>query len=650
MSAMQIKNNPDPMLDGPANAVRPRGARGIGKMFEVRVGVLAIAACVLVAVPPRAAPGQGAPATSPAPSDSGRTVVIKVVDPDGRPLTGVLAHHLAGFGSSSAGPEKSAELHAVKPPAGKTRAVWFVHEPRKLAGFLTLSGDSEGPYTAKLGPWAAVTGRVLGADKKPRDGLVLSLQVGKDPLMTDAENCAYWRGPIASDGSFRIEGIVPDLPSRALVVEPAISFAHTMSRPTFKPGETVDIGTFIVPKLKLPAGTKGVQPPPPRPLVTAKLDEAKARAEYRTDFRKGGYDFRWLKIDAPAGMARLVKPDKKGLRFTVPAGLGQGATVVTKFGVAGDFEITATFEAVSTERPVTGWGMGPELLIKPAGGWDKFASAGRFLRTDQKVYALVHGYKVGDKPKIDAATHVTDFKEGRFRLVRTGPTLHFQVAEGTNPAFRELFATEFGTEPLEFVRLAAVTGGSQKAVEVLWKDLAVRAEELPGFTGPAPRPSSPFGGLLWVAVGIVAVAGLAALVWLRAAAKKPGTPSGGDGPTPHKSKPVPTDAWDEATLATMEEAAASYAQAHPEDAACGHRARFQFTLHQGRLHGPFIAWKPIDREELEKLGPSWDEVRAKLPVLFQGTYHRGKRQGTFTYHDDQGGVSTRRYQDGRVAG
>jgi hypothetical protein len=588
-----------------------------------------------------------------------RSISIKIVDPDGQPLAGVLAYNLNRTGTSTTRPADSSELSAVAPPIGKARLVWFSHKPKQLAGLVTISGDSTGPYTVKLRPWAVVTGRVVGPDKKPRPGLVFNVQVSEKPLMFDPSDFAYWRVPVGSDGSFRVEGIVPGFSTKAMIIEPAISFGYSGPPLNPKPGETIDIGTFVTPKIDIPAGAKRHRPPPAptrQPLPTAKVDESKMRAEYRTDFRKEQYDRRWLRIEGPGGAARLVKPDKSGLRFTVPAGLGNGATVLTKFGVSGDFEITGTFETLSRDRPTTGWGMGPELLVKPPGDWEKFASAGRFVRPNETVYALVHGFKAGEEKKYDAASIPTDFKAGGFRLVRDGSMLHFQVAEGESSVFRELFATDYGTESLEFVRLAAVTGGSQAAVEAMWKDLTIRAEQLPGFTGPMVRPTGPLQNPLLLVVAAVVATVVVASVWLRSTAKK--TTSAGLSrskvsdpariPARLDQLAAESDAWDEDTLASMEDAAAKFARANPTATNCGHRARFQFLLDRGSLHGTFIAWREVDPEEQERLGASWDEVREKLPPLFEGSYHRGKRQGLFSYYDDRGAVATRRYQDGRV--
>jgi hypothetical protein len=469
-------------VDAPATAltrlwIMPFHRTSIGTRTQLVVMVTAAVVSGLLGL----LPGQLTDVRGQSTAGARRTVTIKIVGPDGEPLTGVTSQSLTGMGSATT-PSKTAELTALAPPRGKKRFVWFAHDGKKLAGAVMISGDSPGPFTAKLVPWATVTGRVLGTDKKPRAGLEFHVQAGESHFMVDVDSFAYWRCPVGTDGSFRVERIVPGLPTKALILERAISFGHAGPTLKFKPGETIDVGTIVLPKASIPAGTKGVlaaAPPPPPAWHLAKFDEAKANAEYKIDFRGERYDVRWLRIDAPGGTARLVKPEKTGLRFTVPAGLGQGATVATKFGVGGDFEITGTFEALSRVRPEIGWGMGPEILIKPAGGWDKFASAGRFLRPDSTVYSLVHGHKVEEEKKYDASTIPAESRTGRFRLIRTGATLHFQVAEGENSPFVERFATEYGTEPLEFVRLAAVTGGSQKMVDVLWKDLTVRAEELP---------------------------------------------------------------------------------------------------------------------------------------------------------------------------
>jgi hypothetical protein len=67
--------------------------------------------------------------------------------------------------------------------------------------------------------------------------------------------------------------------------------------------------------------------------------------------------------------------------------------------------------------------------------------------------------------------------------------LAYLVADGASGEFRELFRTEFGTQDLEFVRLAATPGGSRRSVAALWKHLTIKAQALPGAGGPLRDPS-----------------------------------------------------------------------------------------------------------------------------------------------------------------
>ena len=103
---------------------------------------------------------------------------------------------------------------------------------------------------------------------------------------------------------------------------------------------------------------------------------------YHQDFRSAHLDERAFRIvgrdDDPSHDAR---PEPRGLLLTVPAGRWERRRcLATKFGVRGDFEITAAFEVLPTAPPRTGYGAGPELLIKPLGGWDTYASMARLRR------------------------------------------------------------------------------------------------------------------------------------------------------------------------------------------------------------------------------------------------------------------------------
>ena len=578
-------------------------------------------------------------------------IVVKVQGPDGKPLAGALAFNLsgpAGAGISTERPNAPDEFHCPRPSPGRSRMIRFYHEAKNLAGTVTLSADSKGPSIARLLPWGVITGRVVDEKGRPRDGLIVIATSDR----TAVEDNAVRRTPVGRDGRFWVERIIPGLAYHTMILDPAVALTHSGPEVVLNPGELKDLAEVVVRKVSLPANAeKRAKDPAASPvyLPVARLDEAKAIDEYRIDFRKGEYDTRWLKMDGAPGTAKLVQPDERGLRFTIPNGLGEGPAVATKFAIRGDFEITATFEVLSKLRPDVGYGMGADMVIKPPGVWDKFASISRFSKTDDTVFSMVHKDKVGEKENWNAKIHPTQATSGRLRLVRVGPTLHYQLAEGDAKIFHEMFVSEYGAEDLEFVRISATTGGSKKAVDLLWKDLSVRAEELPGWVGPNPKSRRSQPWITTVVVSAALLLGMMGLVWWLALSHRARTGPALKDVRPEKTRPTVV-VWNETTLREMETAAAAFARERPEAATCLQRPRCRFSLRGGDLHGPFTAWRPLEPETLKTLGKTWEEIRDRLPVLYEGKYQNGKRHGTFSYHDDQGQTVTRRFRNGRLVG
>ncbi len=348
-------------------------------------------------------------------------------------------------------------------------------------------------------------------------------------------------------------------------------------------------------------------PAPPIPS----LDEfVRLVQAYRQSFLDKQYDFRWLRIDAPGGATNLVRPDPRGLRITIPAKFGQPVAIETKFGIHGDFDLRAGYEILGSSTPATGFGVGPELLVKPPGDWDKSASLSRFARPKDNVYSAAFVTKVDAQTSVSGNWPATAAKKGTLRLVRTGPTLLYLVAEGDQQKFRPIYQVEFGAEDLEMARLAAVTGGSTAAVDVLWKDIELRAEALPGL--PSTSMGTPGSSLWWVLAAAAAAAAVLAgiAVWSLALMQRRRT---GLAKARDPSADMHADhADDDDGLTKLEEHAAAYAAGHPEAESYAERPRFAFSLRGGLLHGPFVAWARLDKAATTRLGASWEEVCSKL--------------------------------------
>ena len=257
-------------------------------------------------------------------------------------------------------------------------------------------------------------------------------------------------------------------------------------------------------------------------------DRLRAAWEYRCDFREGRYDYRWLHLEPNRPIASLAKPDRRGLRIAIPPKTDcRGVGVFTLFGVRGDFEVTASFEVLKADRPREGdGGVGPELFLRGVDGWDHSVSMARMLRPDhaEPQILVAWGEKDDDRPRSQGARDRTDLRAGRFRIARVGSTVHYLVAPKDSDAFREVARNEFGTKDLSTVRLMALVNGSGAALDVLWTDLTIRAEALPGFTdGKPPEPQRASWWLLLA--GLSGVTALGIGVWWSGARRAGMTPA-----------------------------------------------------------------------------------------------------------------------------
>jgi hypothetical protein len=596
-----------------------------------------------------------------------RSVRVKAVGPDGKPRTGARAFGLRGDEPGWSAPQEAETFEVTGIDRAEPRGVVLRHDGERLVGRVTVRGDEAGVVTVKLVPWGAVTGRLVDARGQAKVGASLQ-SISAVSMRADPE-VGWLPGSfeVGEGGRFRVEGLAAGLKYSFAVRDGTGFLAQAINGVSILPSELKDLGAITVhsPGGPMPAPARSLEP-------AAKFDSRNDKERFRQDFRTGKPDERWLQVMASPELKSAARPDAKGMRITIPARTGKTVGVFTTFGVRGDFEITASYEVLSEQRPKIGWGVGPELYIKAPGGWDVFASFGRYLKPDATHYTMGRWWLEGGERKNQVAIAPTESREGKLRLVRTSGTLHYQVAEGAGNDFRELFQTEYGTDDLEMVRVAGVVGDSPSALDIVWKDLTVRAEALPGrpvstdVTMAPPvalrlpgEPSGEFNG--FALAGASATLLLGTGVWWafsrrrkRPPAPKVGRPSStavlAKSNTRDAAAPPPCPSWDEEALCRVEERARAYAAEHTNADTYRVRPRFQFALKDGLLCGPFVAWLELDPEEVKRLGATWDEVAPKLPKVVQGGYRDGKRNGTFVFWDKDRKKTARQFRDGELIG
>jgi hypothetical protein len=131
---------------------------------------------------------------------------------------------------------------------------------------------------------------------------------------------------------------------------------------------------------------------------------------------------------------------------------------------------------------------------------------------DEPELTAVWAEKIDGTPRYHVKHEKTNLKACRFRITRAGSTVRYLVAPTDSDSFREVSRNEFGTKDLDMVRIMAQVNGSAAALDVLWKDLAIRAEALPGLarvkSSEQGRPTS------WIILsGLAGAAALGAGLW-----------------------------------------------------------------------------------------------------------------------------------------
>jgi hypothetical protein len=228
-------------------------------------------------------------------------------------------------------------------------------------------------------------------------------------------------------------------------------------------------------------------------LVLALLLPGQASgADFVHDFRRGNMPPRDRMV--LNGMDSMVEatPEDGGLRIKILANRGKaGAGMQTKFSLTGDFEITASYEILSADKPTKGYGVGVYLTISPAAWKDKRAALARCWTVQggsgfQPVIIIS-----GPEPINKSGWEKSETMTGQLRLRREEAKLFYLVNEGMEQPFREIFQCDYGKDDIDLVRLVANPGSSPAAIDIRLLDVRMRWGGLPNHDKTAPSLAPP---------------------------------------------------------------------------------------------------------------------------------------------------------------
>jgi RNA polymerase sigma factor (sigma-70 family) len=155
--------------------------------------------------------------------DPGSTFQATVLGPDGKPLAGARAFNL-NMDRRWGAPLMSAEFAGGFNPV-RTYDIVAVHPETGLVGTAQPPMQSGGAVVVKMRPGATATGRLIGADGKPRAGVDLELSF-RSP------GWKAWHGYLPAtiktdaDGRFRVEALVPEYEFRLNDDTGEVVFGH----------------------------------------------------------------------------------------------------------------------------------------------------------------------------------------------------------------------------------------------------------------------------------------------------------------------------------------------------------------------------------------------------------------------------------------
>jgi RNA polymerase sigma factor (sigma-70 family) len=189
----------------------------------------------------------------------------------------------------------------------------------------------------------------------------------------------------------------------------------------------------------------------------------------------------------------LCKPENEGLRITLPAERPdkQPVGVRLQFPLSGDFEITATYESLSSV-PASGpgaWQAGVALNLSVANDYSKpFAKIGRFSLPQRGNRFVVETWNKEKPNQQFWKEYPAPSRTGKLRMVREGSTLSYQAADGPGDDFREIHKGEYSADDVAIVRFALA--GHPVRVDARLIDLRIRY----GAPIPADVPTPPARG------------------------------------------------------------------------------------------------------------------------------------------------------------
>jgi hypothetical protein len=212
---------------------------------------------------------------------------------------------------------------------------------------------------------------------------------------------------------------------------------------------------------------------------TVDADLPRLPARFTHDFQKDGLPDKYFRPLTPMNGVRTFS-DREGVHVSVQAsGVWTSAEIIPRFGLSGDFDIEATFAALSVESQKREAGIIFMTNIndprKSIYGISRILTQEGFQGSQlSQAMAQPDGTR-----SWQAEMSPNGAASGRLRLARRGDRLHYLFAEGDSEIFRTFHTETMPDADTErdCVRLHSLSTSIGKS-DVIWKKVVLRAERM----------------------------------------------------------------------------------------------------------------------------------------------------------------------------
>ncbi len=181
------------------------------------------------------------------------------------------------------------------------------------------------------------------------------------------------------------------------------------------------------------------------------------------------------------------------IRFRVPSGLKdmEQTGIYSKFALAGDGEVTCSYQIIDVPVPETGYGCGIGLAfdLEANGGKATFQRLIKKGEGDCFVFSSELKGRGGKMPE-QYETRKATAKWGQLTMRRIKKEVIFLAKEGEEAEWQEIGRLPFSDRTIRPVRVYVDAGGSPTTVDMRIGQLEIRSEEAtPGI--PKLQPGAP---------------------------------------------------------------------------------------------------------------------------------------------------------------